>query len=271
MCDQTRNFTERDEFSDVTIIVEGTKLFVHRQYLAEWSGVWRRLFLTECTESHSTLIEITLEDKALEDIMQLLQCIYSSQNYFITDSNIRLLLQMSSEYEMPKLKSKCEEYLLTQDFSIESLILAAKHDLKTLHKNCVDFAKTQTMEDLERHPLRKEIDPDTLIAIYKEKVYMIRNYADELKQSESKLKKQNEQMVDEKEGMCSIFNTMGKLWEMPNKRCYKHMTDEKFDFTCRDCNEKLQREVRRMCSEGQHVRRYFILNNKNSKVKPPEQ
>lgn len=84
MCDQTRNFTVRDEFSDVTIIVEGTKLFVHRQYLAEWSGVWRRLFLTECTESHPALIEITLEDKALEDIMQLLQCIYSSQNYFIT-------------------------------------------------------------------------------------------------------------------------------------------------------------------------------------------
>ena len=82
MCaNQNRDFTQRDEFSDVTIKVEGTCLYVHRQYLAEWSGVWRKLFLTECPEDPSTPIEIVLEDKTLEDVVQLLQCIYSSQNY----------------------------------------------------------------------------------------------------------------------------------------------------------------------------------------------
>lgn len=92
---------------------------------------------------------------------------------------------------------------------------------------------------------------------------MMRNYANELKQSESKLKRQNDQIIDEKEGVVTIFKNMSKLWEMPSKRCYKHMTEEVFDFTCRDCNEKMQREVRRMCAEGQHVRRFFILNNKS--------
>jgi hypothetical protein len=77
---QNRDFTQRDEFSDVTLKVEGTSLFVHRQYLAEWSGVWRKLFLSEC-EDPSASIEIVLEDKTLEDVTQLLQCIYSSQNY----------------------------------------------------------------------------------------------------------------------------------------------------------------------------------------------
>lgn len=265
MCsDQNRNFTERDEFSDVTIIAEGTPLYVHRQYLAEWSGVWRKLFLTECPEDPATTsIEITLEDKTLEDVIQLLQCIYSAQNY-VTDSNVQMLLQFAEEFDMPKLKSRCEHYLLSQDFSIESLLISEKYDLKKLHKSCVDFAKTLTMEDLERNPLRKDLSDQTLIAIYKEKVYVMRNYANDLKQSENTLKKQNEQIRDEKEGMCTIFKNISKLWEMPNKRCYKHMTDDKFDFTCRECNEKMQREVKRMCSEGQHVRRYFVINNKVS-------
>ncbi|XP_060565206.1 kelch-like protein 24 [Ruditapes philippinarum] len=262
MCtSHNRDFTQRDEFSDVTIKVEGTSLFVHRQYLAEWSGVWRKLFLSEC-EDPSASIEIVLEDKTLEDVTQLLQCIYSSQNY-ITDSNVQLMLEFAEEYEMANLKLRCEEYLLTQEVSIESLVIAEKHSLKNLFKQCMDFAKTQTMEDLERHPLKKEISEQTLIAIYKEKVYMMRDYANELKQNESKLKRQNDQLSDEKDGILNIFKNMGKLWEMPNKRCYKHMTDEKFDFTCRDCNEKMSREVRRMCNDGQHVRRYFILNNKS--------
>lgn len=261
MCaSHNRDFTERDEFSDVTIIVEGTRLYVHRQYLAEWSGVWRKLFLTECPDDPSTSIEIELEDKILDDVIQLLQCIYATQSY-ITDSNVKLMLGFSEEYDMQNLKSRCEEYLLANDVSIETLVLAEKYGLKTLYKQSLDFAKTLTMEDLEKHPLRKDIGDQTLITIYKEKVHMMRDYANELKQNESKLKRQNEQLIDEKEGMSTIFRNLGKLWEMPNKRCYKHMTDEKFDFTCRDCNEKMQREVKRMCSEGQHVRRFFKLNN----------
>lgn len=78
---QTRDFTVRDEFSDVTIVVENTKLFVHRQYLAEWSGVWRKLLLAECPDDPLASIEIVLEDKTLNDVIQLLQCIYSSQSY----------------------------------------------------------------------------------------------------------------------------------------------------------------------------------------------
>ncbi|KAL4218496.1 hypothetical protein ACF0H5_023230 [Mactra antiquata] len=260
---QVRDFTVRDDFSDVTIVVESTNLYVHRQYLAEWSGVWRKLLLAECPDDPSTSIEIVLEDKTLDDVRQLLQCIYSSQSY-ITESNVQLMLDFSEEYEMPNMKLRCEEYLLSRDLSIESLVLAEKYSLKTLYKQSVDFAKTRTLEELDRHPLRKDISDQTLITIYKEKVHMVRDYANDLKQTESKLKKQNDQLNDEKEGMIDILKNMSKLWEMPNKRCYRHMTEEKFDYTCRDCNEKMQREVRRMCSEAQHVRRYYRLNNKST-------
>ena len=74
-----RDFTKADQFSDVTMIVEGTKLYVHRQLLAEWSGVWRRLFLSEMTGEESMSLEFVLEDEKLEEIVELLQCIYSTQ------------------------------------------------------------------------------------------------------------------------------------------------------------------------------------------------
>ena len=76
---KARDFTVMDELSDVTMIVENTRLYVHRQYLAEWSGVWRRLLLVECGMDPSATIEIVLEDKKVEEISELLQCIYSSQ------------------------------------------------------------------------------------------------------------------------------------------------------------------------------------------------
>ena len=74
-----RNFTKADQFSDVIMVVEGTKLYVHRQLLAEWSGSWRRLFLSEMTGDESGPLEFVLEDEKLDEIIELLQCIYSTQ------------------------------------------------------------------------------------------------------------------------------------------------------------------------------------------------
>lgn len=72
-----RNFQRPDELSDVTLIVEDTQLYVHRQYLAEWSPVWRRMFLSGFIEESAK--EIPLPGKRLDEFTELLQCIYSTQ------------------------------------------------------------------------------------------------------------------------------------------------------------------------------------------------
>lgn len=258
-----RDFTSDDALCDVKIVVEGTSLFVHRQYLAEWSGVWRKLFLTECAENPTASIEIILEDKKLDEIMELLRCIYSTQKP-VSDNNVQILLTLSEEYDMPAMKLRCEEYLLSQEMSIDNLILAERYNLKTLHKQCIEFAKTCTLEDLEQNLSYSEIGEQTLIKIYKEKVNMMRNYARDLKENERILIKQNEQLMDEKEGMVVLFKNIGQIWDMPNKRCFRHMTDKTFDYTCRDCNERIEREVRRMCNDGQHMRRIGKVNTQST-------
>ena len=73
-----RDFTQPDELSDLTIIISGTPLHVHKQYLAEWSPVWRRMFLEGYTD-HDQLREVHLADKTIEEFTELLHCIYSTQ------------------------------------------------------------------------------------------------------------------------------------------------------------------------------------------------
>lgn len=90
---------------------------------------------------------------------------------------------------------------------------------------------------------------------------MIRDYANEVKQNEKKLEVQCDQLRLEKEMMKSTLQNIKKLWEAPNKRCFRHMTEDSFDYSCRDCNEKMQREVRKMCTDGQRSRRYKYVQS----------
>ena len=181
-------------------------------------------------------------------------------DFFFSEDNVKLLLKFSEEYEMVSLRSRCEEYLLGQDNSLETLLLAEKYKLRNLYKRCIQSAKTRTLEDIERSDEYKHISQDTLLKIYKEKIEVMRDYANDLKLGEKKLKQQNDQLNAEKEGMLNMFQNIPKVWEEPSKRCYKHVTEDNFDYTCRDCNEKVQREVRRMCHDGQHVRRFYKPN-----------
>ena len=174
---------------------------------------------------------------------------------------MKFLLKLAEEYEVPNIKIRCEDFLMDHSNSLETLILAERYGLKHLYKTCMESAKTRTLEEIQRSPEFKDISQETVIKIYKEKIEIMRDYANDLKVNEKKLKQQNDQLTAEKEGMLNVFQNIPKVWEEPSKRCYKHMTEEKFDYTCRDCHEKVQREVRRLCHDGQHMRKFYRLNN----------
>ncbi|XP_063406733.1 BTB and MATH domain-containing protein 38-like [Mytilus trossulus] len=257
------DFTQPDQLSDLTLIVEGTNLFVHKSYLAEWSGVWRRMFLEDYGNPEEAK-EIFLADKKLNEITELLHCIYATQKP-ISEENVSYLLELSEEYEIERIKKRCEEFLLNQERSIQSLYLAQKHGLKNLFKVCFEFAKTRTVEELESSPEYKLLDKDVVIKIYSEKVNIMRNYANDLRQSESRLEITCDKLKVEKENMKRSLQLVQDIWTTPNKRCYKHITQETFDFSCSDCNDKVRWEIRRLCVEGQHVRVYFPSQSKHKK------
>ena len=67
-------FTVPDELSSVTLIVEGQRLYVHKEVLAAWSPVFKSMFTRDFKEKE--LGEIELPEKKVEDFVELLHCMY---------------------------------------------------------------------------------------------------------------------------------------------------------------------------------------------------
>jgi len=68
------DFTVVDEMASVTLVIEGHRLYVHREVLAAWSPVFRAMFVQDFKEK--SMAEIELPGKKVEDFVQLLHCIY---------------------------------------------------------------------------------------------------------------------------------------------------------------------------------------------------
>ena len=59
--------------------------------------------------------------------------------YGIEGNNVAVLLPLAREYQISGLTQHCEEYLLTREPSVHSLVLAEEFSLLTLEKNCLDY------------------------------------------------------------------------------------------------------------------------------------
>lgn len=167
---------------------------------------------------------------------------------------------MADEYQMDLIKKRCEEFLTSKDKSLELLVIAEKYHLKKLHKQCIEYVKMKNVEDIERNPQSKNLDNNTLIKIYKAKINMLKDYANDMKNRESRLGRDYDRTVVQRDRLRTNLQKVKKIWETPNKRCFRHMTEEKFDFRCSDCNEKIYFEIRQLCSESQLVRRCHTIN-----------
>src|SRR6218665_1349301 len=72
------DFTTKDELSSLVLVVEDQPLYVHKEILAAWSPVFRSMFSGDGKEKDQEveLKEIKLNDKKVEDFIELLHCIY---------------------------------------------------------------------------------------------------------------------------------------------------------------------------------------------------
>jgi len=68
------DFLVEDELSSVTLLVEGQRLYVHREVLAAWSPVFRAMFVGMFKEKD--MKEVELPEKKVEDFIELLHCMY---------------------------------------------------------------------------------------------------------------------------------------------------------------------------------------------------
>ena len=188
--------------------------------------------------------------------MCLLYTYISNSSLLNLDETVDFILELTEEYQIDGIKKRCEAFLISkQQPSLTELLLAQKFNLPNLYAKCIDYAKRQTLEDLENAAEYKDLEPKTLIAIYKAKVNMIRDYSHYLSENGSALKRTSQKLQAEKDHMHSLLLNVQKLWDTPSKRCYKHMVPGSFDYSCRECNEKIHSQVKKVCSEAA-IRRF---------------
>lgn len=84
-------FEEKDQFSDVALVVEGRKLYVSKTYLMIHSPVFARMF------TEKDLVDIELPGKKYDEVLQLLKQVYPGDSMdFINGESSQLTVDNSS-------------------------------------------------------------------------------------------------------------------------------------------------------------------------------
>ena len=151
------DFSQPWQFSDVVLVVEEDGFHVHRSILGMWSEVFTTMFTSQFKEKAAE--EIPLPGKKSAEIKEMLLVIYPTSAKPISESNYAFLLDFAEEYMMAKLTEKCETYLVDQLFKkfspihdcLELLEIAQNHGLNRLQTACIEKAQKMKFKDLKNH------------------------------------------------------------------------------------------------------------------------
>ncbi|KAK3082875.1 hypothetical protein FSP39_007730 [Pinctada imbricata] len=150
-----RNFLEANDTSDLRLIVEGKSLYVSRILLSVVSPILKDLLSKRSREQNT--LEIQLQGKKFDEVLEFLKCIYPDMLKQITDENVDLLLGMAQEYRVSSLMSRCREFLkgklreipIHPLTLIKSLRMSIDFNLDDLRHLCFEVAKNIPSDVLE--------------------------------------------------------------------------------------------------------------------------
>ena len=111
----------------------------------------------------------------------MLQGIYPDRDLRMSKENCLALLKLSTEYQIDRLKTRCEEYFrcwcqedMTVDEALEVIIVSQKYFLhEWILKKCVDKFVSQlgqTWEKIQKHDRYCELEKETVKRLTEERV-----------------------------------------------------------------------------------------------------
>ncbi|GMR57919.1 hypothetical protein PMAYCL1PPCAC_28114, partial [Pristionchus mayeri] len=111
-----------DDERSVSVIVQEKEFRVNASYLAQWSDYFRAYFNADMKEKREGRYPVKDKNISADDFEELLMVILPSDRP-ITVHNYKMLLRLSSRFEMPQLTRRIERFLL--DFERNGLTRAA--------------------------------------------------------------------------------------------------------------------------------------------------
>ena len=161
------DFSQPWQFSDVVLVVEEDRFHVHRNILGMWSEVFTTMFTSQFKEK--TAEEVPLPGKKSAEIKEMLLVIYPTSAKPIDKSNYGFLLSLAKEYMMTKLTKKCENFLMygyQKPYGIpkmaplcsflhclDLLDIAQNYGLERLTVACTEKAKDLSLTMLRKHEI----------------------------------------------------------------------------------------------------------------------
>ncbi|PIC47603.1 hypothetical protein B9Z55_006905 [Caenorhabditis nigoni] len=141
-----REFDEsQKEVSDVILVVQDTKFYVQKMYLALQSSYFKALFFGKFNESEKS--EIELKDIEADDFQNFLELIHGESS--VDDDTVTGILNLADMYDSPTAIRRCEEFLLkkSKKSTVQKLQLALRCNLEHLKNKCL--SKITTISDIK--------------------------------------------------------------------------------------------------------------------------
>ena len=152
-----QDFSEAWEQSDLILPVEEQQLHVHRAILAMSSPVFSRMFAGDFKEKNAK--EIPLPGQKYNEIKEMLLVLYPTSWKPVNQNNYNVLLTLAQEYQMTKLKTKCEDYLMDAlakkqgSEVLKTLVFAQDYALERLLDKCIVKTQSLSIIEVKRQPL----------------------------------------------------------------------------------------------------------------------
>ena len=174
-CKPELDFSQAWKMSDLVLVVENKRFHVHRSILSMCSPVFDRMLSSDFKEKNAS--EIPLPEKKAEEIEELLRAIYPYVEHRICEENCFSLLELSCEYQMDRLKARCEKYFLfknmTNEEALEFVVMAQRHQLsdELIHRCMARFVSQETnWETLKKNELFSQLEPRYAQQLVEERV-----------------------------------------------------------------------------------------------------
>lgn len=163
------DFSEPWKFSDIVLVVEDQRFYVHRNILALWSPVFEKMFTAAFQEKNKD--EIPLPDKKANEIRELLLMIYPNVTgkpwVRVTHDNCYFLAKLAQEYQIDAIVQQCEDFLVDKTGKgkdiLNELIFAQTYKMEKLVLNSITEASQLSIKELNCHEMCDQIEP----SIYK--------------------------------------------------------------------------------------------------------
>ncbi|GMR39015.1 hypothetical protein PMAYCL1PPCAC_09210, partial [Pristionchus mayeri] len=151
---------------DVTLVIEGEKIYVSKQYLSLHSPVFQTMFYGEFVEKGKK--EIELKDVKREEFIELLHVMYPSSKK-IRHESAEFLLKLSDRFQIVSVINRVEEFLMEHSSfdSTEKLRIADQFRLFGLMNDCLSaLHDREDFEMIKQLPFYFSLSNDTKAILF---------------------------------------------------------------------------------------------------------